>query len=110
VVVDDIEGVDIQSSFDEAVEFIDAALREERGCLVHCFAGLSRSATTVIAYLMIKKGMRLDEAYVLTKKGRPAIYPNAGFFTQLLNLDAKLYPGQRPLDMASMERDKVPMA
>ena len=109
VIVDDIEGATIDFAFEDAIAFIDEAIQANSGCLVHCFAGMSRSATTVIAYLMMRKGMRLDEAYCTTKRGRPAIYPNAGFFKQLLALDAKLYPGQRPLDMDSMERDKVPL-
>ncbi|CUG86236.1 GP46-like surface antigen, putative [Bodo saltans] len=108
VIVDDIEGATIDHSFQDAVSFIDDALKSQQGCLVHCFAGMSRSATTVIAYLMIRKGMRLDEAYCTTRRGRPAIYPNGGFFAQLLALDAKLYPGGRPLDMPSMERHIIP--
>ncbi|KAH9577400.1 Leucine-rich repeat [Trypanosoma melophagium] len=107
--VDDIEGADIRHTFDEACDFIDASLQEGEGCLVHCFAGMSRSATTLIAYLMLRKHMRLDEAYCITRRGRPAIYPNKGFFNQLLSLDAILFPKERPLDMDSMERDKVPM-
>ena len=108
VVVDDLPGASIDFAFEEAVAFIDEALAKNAACLVHCFAGMSRSATTVIAYLMMRRGMRLDEAYCTTRRGRPAIYPNAGFFEQLLALDAKLFAGQRPLDMASMERDKRP--
>lgn len=105
IIVDDIPGANILFSFQEAVDFIDDGLRRKQGCLVHCFAGLSRSATTVIAYLMIKKGMRLDEAYLLTKKGRPAILPNKGFFDQLVELDHELYPkASRPLDIASLDR------
>lgn len=111
VIVDDIEGATIDHSFDEAVQFIEDAQSKGVGCLVHCFAGMSRSATTVIAYLMKRKGMRLDEAYCTTRKGRPAIYPNAGFFKQLLALDMALFPqDQRPLDMASMERHIIPSA
>ncbi|KAF5221265.1 hypothetical protein ECC02_005679 [Trypanosoma cruzi] len=105
--IDDIEGADIRLTFQESVDFIEKSVKKGRGCLVHCFAGMSRSATTVIAYLMMKRGMRLDEAYLKTKEGRPAIYPNQGFFNQLLQLDAELFPQQRPLNMAAMERDDV---
>ncbi|KAG5468260.1 hypothetical protein LSCM1_02238 [Leishmania martiniquensis] len=105
IVVDDIPGADIRTSFLEAVEFIEESQLQKKGCLVHCFAGLSRSATTVIAYLMMKKGMRLDEAYLVTKKGRPSIQPNKGFFDQLVELDKELYPeGRRPLDLESLGR------
>ncbi|ORC93608.1 dual specificity protein phosphatase [Trypanosoma theileri] len=107
--VDDIEGADIRTTFEEASLFIDESLQRGEGCLVHCFAGMSRSATTVIAYLMLHQHMRLDEAYCVTRRGRPAIYPNNGFFNQLVKMDATLFQNQRPLDMASMERDKIPM-
>ena len=105
IVVDDIPGADIRTSFREAVEFIEESQKKKCGCLVHCFAGLSRSATTVIAYLMMKKNMRLDEAYLVAKKGRPAILPNKGFFDQLMALDHELYPNaERPLDIESLGR------
>jgi protein-tyrosine phosphatase len=108
VIVDDLPGACIDFAFEDAVAFIDDAVRSGGAVVVHCFAGMSRSATTVIAYLMMKQGMRLDDAYNTTKRGRPAIYPNAGFFDQLVKLDATLFPGQRGLDIASMEREKVP--
>ncbi|KPI90467.1 putative dual specificity protein phosphatase [Leptomonas seymouri] len=105
IVVDDIPGADIRTSFHEAVDFIEESQKKKCGCLVHCFAGLSRSATTVIAYLMMKKNMRLDEAYLVAKKGRPAILPNKGFFDQLVELDRELFPNaERPLDIESLGR------
>ncbi|CCW60618.1 unnamed protein product [Phytomonas sp. EM1] len=105
IVVDDIPGADISYSFQEAAEFINESQAKGKGCLVHCFAGLSRSATIVIAYLMSEKKMRMDEAYMLTKKGRPAIFPNKGFFEQLIELDKRLYPNaKRPLNIEQLER------
>ncbi|CAD2214997.1 protein-tyrosine phosphatase [Angomonas deanei] len=105
IVVDDIPGADIRSSFQEAVDFIDESLRRNCGCLVHCFAGMSRSATTVIAYLMIKRKMRMDDAYLLTKKGRPAITPNKSFVEQLILLDEELFgKNVRPLDLQALGR------
>ncbi|KPA82266.1 putative dual specificity protein phosphatase [Leptomonas pyrrhocoris] len=105
IVVDDIPGADIRTSFREAVGFIEESQQKKSGCLVHCFAGLSRSATTVIAYLMMRKNMRLDEAYLVAKKGRPAILPNKGFFDQLVELDHELFPdATRPLDIESLGR------
>ena len=108
IIVDDIPNAKIDTSFDDAIAFIDESLTSGKGCLVHCFAGLSRSATAVIAYLMAKQGMRLDEAYMLTKKGRPNIYPNDGFFDQLIALDRKLYPNGRALDIGPLNRGVIP--
>jgi hypothetical protein len=53
--------------------------------------------------------MRLDDAYALLLAARPAIFPNKAFFDQLLAYDSELYPGERPLDMEKMHRDKPPI-
>jgi len=47
-------------------------------------AGISRSSTVVIAYLMQKHHWPFDMAYQHTKKCRPFISPNPGFQSQLL--------------------------
>ncbi|XP_017109043.2 dual specificity protein phosphatase 19 [Drosophila bipectinata] len=66
-----------------SIEFIDEA-RRSRGCvLVHCNAGVSRSAAVVIGYLMQRRDMGYEEAYNLVKSWRPCIQPNAGFVQQL---------------------------
>lgn len=108
IIVDDIPNAKIDVSFDDAVAFIDEAMQAGKGCLVHCFAGLSRSATAVIAYLMVKQGMRLDDAYMLTKKGRPNIYPNDGFLKQLMAYDEQLFIGQRKLNLELLQRGVIP--
>ena len=50
---------------------------------MHCMAGVSRSATLVIAYIMKKYKMSLDEAKKLVEAKRPFINPNPGFIKQL---------------------------
>uniref|UniRef100_A0A2D4FK05 Protein-serine/threonine phosphatase n=2 Tax=Micrurus corallinus TaxID=54390 RepID=A0A2D4FK05_MICCO len=48
---------------DKSVDFIEKA-KASNGCvLVHCLAGISRSATIAIAYIMKRMDMSLDEAY-----------------------------------------------
>jgi len=46
---------------------------------VHCFAGVSRSATIVIAYLMQEKEMNMEIAFSFASQARPIIFPNMGF-------------------------------
>lgn len=43
-------------------------------------AGISRSATVVIAYIMKKEKMNYDQAYDWVKRRRPVIRPNPGKF------------------------------
>lgn len=69
--------------FDECFAFIEEARASGGGVLVHCFAGRSRSATIVVAYLMFKRGMSLSEAMEFVKMKRPIISPNHGFRLQL---------------------------
>ena len=38
--------------FPKIFNFMDEFINNEKGCLVHCFCGVSRSSTIVIAYLM----------------------------------------------------------
>lgn len=57
--------------------------------LVHCAVGVSRSASLVLAYLMIHHGFTLLQAINKVKERR-WIFPNRGFLKQLQALEMKL--------------------
>lgn len=57
---------------------------------VHCHAGISLSASIVIAYLMKKKGYSLKGACDYASSKRGIIMPNIGFLVQLENYQKKL--------------------
>uniref|UniRef100_A0A8B9Z4T4 Dual specificity phosphatase 8 n=1 Tax=Buteo japonicus TaxID=224669 RepID=A0A8B9Z4T4_9AVES len=48
---------------DKSIEFIDKAKVSSCQVIVHCLAGISRSATIAIAYIMKTMGMSSDDAY-----------------------------------------------
>jgi atypical dual specificity phosphatase len=86
----DLEVSNIRDIFEQCFQFMDNA-RTEGGVLVHCNAGVSRSATIVIAYLMKRNGMNFSDAYNLVKSVKTDIKPNPGFHQQLIQFDFELY-------------------
>nr|XP_031829570.1 dual specificity protein phosphatase 3 isoform X1 [Nomia melanderi] len=85
----DLCSTDISKYFYTAADFIDEAVSADGKAFVHCVLGRSRSATCVLAYLMIKKGMLAVDA-VRTVHSRRFIRPNDGFLHQLAQLDNQL--------------------
>ncbi|XP_061465529.1 protein phosphatase Slingshot homolog 3 isoform X2 [Rhineura floridana] len=72
----------------ETYSFISAAWAQGFRVLVHCKMGVSRSASTVIAYAMKEYGWSLERALCHVQERRPIIHPNPGFMRQL-----ELYQG-----------------
>ncbi|KAL5280773.1 DUSP3 family protein [Megaselia abdita] len=87
-VIDQITS-DISRYFYLAAKFIENALNSGGKVLVHCLVGMSRSATCVIAYLMICRKMSAAEA-IRKIRMRRSIRPNDGFLQQLADLDNEL--------------------
>lgn len=68
----------------EANVFIANALKNDKNTiLVHCNAGVSRSSSIVIGYLMLCCDYTFEDAFGLVKSKRQCIQPNAGFLMQL---------------------------
>lgn len=97
--------VDVKRFFDEATEWISKAKGGGGAVLVHCMAGMSRSATIIIAYLMRFENKSLREAYDHAKKQRSVICPNAGFFRQLMDYELTLF-GQSSFDLKKHMRER----
>ncbi|CAG2206725.1 DUSP3 [Mytilus edulis] len=87
----DISTFKMAPEFDKAAEFLDKALKDQGNKVyVHCHQGISRSATIVLAFLMLKRGMTLVDALKTVRDNR-AVHPNDGFVKQLCILNRQLY-------------------
>ncbi|NIG59939.1 dual specificity protein phosphatase 13 isoform X4 [Pontoporia blainvillei] len=87
---DDNPFFDLSVYFLPVARYIQSALSIPQGrVLVHCAMGVSRSATVVLAFLMICENMTLVEA-IQTVQAHRDICPNSGFLRQLQVLDNRL--------------------
>ncbi|CAO2184655.1 unnamed protein product [Urochloa humidicola] len=89
--IKDDDNADIGDVFQDASDFLDFVEHLRGKVLVHCFEGKSRSATVVLAYLMLRKNYTLLEAWNMLKKVHRRAQPNDGFAKVLLDLDKKLH-------------------
>ncbi|XP_029431829.1 LOW QUALITY PROTEIN: protein phosphatase Slingshot homolog 3 [Rhinatrema bivittatum] len=80
----DEEQTDLLQHWKETYRFISSARKLNSKVLVHCKMGVSRSASTVIAYAMKEYSWTLEEAVRHVKEKRPIVQPNPGFMRQLL--------------------------
>ena len=83
--LEDSPQTNIIKYFKDSIKFIE----ESDKVFVHCFAGVSRSATLVIAYLMWKNHKPFKETREFVNEHR-WIGPNLGFKKQLLICKDKL--------------------
>ncbi len=73
--------------FDEISDLI----HKQDSVLINCVAGISRSASLVIAYLMKYYEMNLEEAFLYVRKRRKMICPNKQFMIYLYEYESKLF-------------------
>jgi protein-tyrosine phosphatase len=82
---------DILSHFPRVCNWLRTALEyDSNRVLVHCVAGVSRSATLVIAFLMMTEGLTAARAFEEVAAVRSCCNPNRGFRAQLIEFEISL--------------------
>eukprot|EP00884_Botryococcus_braunii_P003464 jgi/Botrbrau1/13118/Bobra.0187s0075.1 len=99
IALSDLETSDILSHLPGCVDFIREALQSGGRILVHCMAGVSRSATAVTAYLMAEEKLSSEEAVAKLRRVHTRASPNSGFLEQL----ALLHTMNNKLDEGNWE-------
>eukprot|EP00922_Rhytidocystis_sp_ex-Travisia-forbesii_P019435 GHVS01028774.1.p1 GENE.GHVS01028774.1~~GHVS01028774.1.p1 ORF type:complete len:383 (-),score=47.18 GHVS01028774.1:30-1178(-) len=89
VCIEDTSCEPISMYFEEVGEFIDSFMLRGEGVLVHCKAGVSRSATVIISYLVGKMHFALSRAFYHVLSRRKIICPNVGFMEQLCEYEVE---------------------
>ncbi|KAG7243861.1 hypothetical protein INR49_006015 [Caranx melampygus] len=80
----------LRDHFDDVADKIELVAERGGRTLVHCNAGVSRSAALCMAYLMKHQGATLLEAHRCVKTCRPIVRPNNGFWKQLIRYEMEL--------------------
>nr|XP_046264210.1 dual specificity protein phosphatase 22-B [Scatophagus argus] len=84
----DLPTQNLTQHFKQSITFMHESRLKGEGCLVHCLAGVSRSVTLVVAYIMTVTRLGWQEALAAVKVVRPCAGPNLGFQRQLQEFEA----------------------
>jgi protein-tyrosine phosphatase len=68
----------------QVLENIHANLTKKKNVLVHCFAGLQRSPTIIVCYLIQYHGMNTTDAIQWIKRKRPFAFFDEAHFLQMM--------------------------
>ena len=80
IMINDSLRENITLYMNDALKFIT---KDKGNVFIHCSAGISRSVSVVIAYLMKYKNMSFYDALLYIRSIRPIANPNPGFVKQL---------------------------
>ena len=79
----DLEDENIFQNFENILPQIHEVIHNNKGVLVHCMMGASRSVTIVAAYLMKYHHMSASDSIKFMKSIRKEVNPNKGYIKQL---------------------------
>lgn len=93
VSIEDTPFARLDQYFDVIADKIKSVKDRGGKTLVHCVAGVSRSASLCMIYLVKHERMTLRQAYHFVKSARPIIRPNVGFWKQMIEYERRFRGG-----------------
>ena len=84
------EAYELDNYLSKAIRFIKRSIDNDEGVLVHCQAGVSRSASIVIAYIMAEYKWTFLKSYLFVRGKRNIIDPNPTFKKCLIKYEKLL--------------------
>ena len=84
--IEDFNQIDLYNKLKGAGDILNQLLKEGKKVYVHCTAGMSRAAATVIIYLVLYENYTVEEANNFCKKYRPVICPNYGVINKIASI------------------------
>ncbi|XP_062559785.1 uncharacterized protein LOC134224448 [Armigeres subalbatus] len=98
VMAADTPDQNLSQYFSVCNDFIHSARLKEGHVLIHCLAGMSRSVTVAVAYIMSVTTLNWKEALKVVRAGRAIANPNLGFQNQLQDFEScKLFDERKRL-------------
>ncbi|XP_055600934.1 mucin-1 [Uranotaenia lowii] len=88
VMAADTPDQNLSQYFSVCNDFIHSARLKDGNVLIHCLAGMSRSVTVAVAYIMTVTPLDWKEALKVVRAGRAIANPNLGFQNQLQEFES----------------------
>lgn len=92
VPITDFRADEVQRSLVPAVAALHALATEHGRVYVHCTAGMNRSPTILLAYLVLRDGWSVEQALERGTKARPIMRPYVAVLRQAAAQRARLWP------------------
>ncbi|CAF4559145.1 unnamed protein product, partial [Rotaria socialis] len=99
--------VDIRVHFDQTNEFLQACRNKNEKVLIHCRAGVSRSSSIVLAYLLRYYHDILYNAYHYLIERRSIAMSKDGFFLQIILYEKDLHVNRTATDMEQSSSESI---
>ncbi|EFO14999.1 dual specificity phosphatase [Loa loa] len=103
--LDDTPSTNIYQYFDLISDQIETVIATGGNVLVHCVAGISRSATICLAFLTKFRCRSLRQAYHLMARKRSLVRPNIGFWHQLIIYEHEIKNGVASVKFVQSRED-----